>query len=107
MFGAHKIGRKAALKSKAQFKKIHTNLIAGILGIPKQRQLYCTEHDLMNTPVSVWHGNWWIKDLRIFMFLKAGGMSGKKLNIPPNRNKSTILNRFNDAVAIDAQWKSA
>ena len=57
MFGAHKIGKKAELKSKALFKKIHTISKDGIPVIPKQRQLYCTEHDLMNTPVSVWRGN--------------------------------------------------
>jgi len=57
MFGVLKIGRKAALKSKAPFKRIPTNSKNGIPGIPEQRQLYCTEHDPMNIPVSGWHGN--------------------------------------------------
>jgi hypothetical protein len=56
MFGDLKIGRKVVSKSKALFKKTHTNLTAGIPGIPKQRRSYYTEHDPMNIPVSVWHG---------------------------------------------------
>ena len=56
MFGDLKIGRKVASKSKVLFKKTHTNLTAGIPGIPKQRRSYYTEHDPMNIPVSVWHG---------------------------------------------------
>jgi hypothetical protein len=56
MFGGLKIGKKAVSKSKAPFKKTHTNSKAGIPGIPKPKPSYYTEHDPMNTPVSVWHG---------------------------------------------------
>jgi hypothetical protein len=56
MCGGLRIGTKAASKSRALFKKTLTNSTTGIPGIPKPRPSYYTEHDPMNTPVSVWHG---------------------------------------------------